>query len=171
MAEQENKKYAIVGNFGKPFGVRGEIKVHSGTTPQEAILSYSPWYMETRNGWQEVSIEESRNLTTTVIVRIEGITNPEDAKQYSGKKIAINKDLLPKLDTDEYYWSELEGLTVTNQQGITLGTVAYLMETGANDVIVVKSHRKHLIPFIRGIYVIKIDLSAKTILVDWNEDF
>jgi len=171
MAEQENRQYIVIGNFGKPFGVHGEIKVHSSTTSQDAILDYSPWYMETRQGWEEIKIAESHAQHSAVIVRIEGISSPEEAKMYSGKKIAVTKDQLPKLAKNEFYWSDLEGLTVINTKGITLGTVDHLIETGSNDVMVVKNHRKHLIPFLRDQYVKEIDLKNKTILVDWDEDF
>ncbi len=88
-----------------------------------------------------------------------------------GLEIAITRDQLPEPEDDEYYWVDLEGLSVTNLDGITLGVVDSIMETGANDVLVVKGEKERLIPYVMDEFVHAIDLDAGTITVDWDPDF
>ena len=69
---------------------------------------------------------------------------------------------------DEFYWSDLVGLTVINAKGEKLGKVAYLIETGSNDVISCKRHKEHAIPYLPGRVILNVDLDKQEILVDWE---
>ena len=98
--------------------------------------------------------------------------------QLTGALIAITPDQLQVLSEDEFYWRDLVGLRVINREGIELGTVQRLMETGANDVLVVSDEqsaeqggREHLVPWTPGQAVLEVDLEQGRILVDWDEDF
>jgi len=93
------------------------------------------------------------------------------ASSLLGYEVFISRDQLTVLSKGEYYWSDLIGLTVENLEGIQLGAVDGLFETGANDVIVVKGEREQAIPFIQGEVIKSIDLTAKKIVVDWDADF
>jgi 16S rRNA processing protein RimM len=75
---------------------------------------------------------------------------------------------LPEAGGGSFYWADLEGLTVVNTDGDTLGVVARLMATGANDVLVVKGDREILIPFVTGQYVLGVDFADGVIRVDWE---
>ena len=66
---------------------------------------------------------------------------------------------------------DLEGLRVLNREGIELGTVSYLFETGANDVMVVKGDREHLIPYVPEQFIVEVDFDKGEVLVDWDADF
>lgn len=88
-----------------------------------------------------------------------------------GCEIGICRDQLPAPGAGEYYWNDLEGLEVRNLQGESLGVVDHLMETGANDVLVVRGERERLIPFLQGQVVISVDLDEQRIQVDWDKDF
>ena len=72
---------------------------------------------------------------------------------------------------DEYYWADLCGLKVITRENIELGVVDHLLETGANDVLVVMGERERLIPFVLGQTVIKVDLESGHLIVDWDPDF
>jgi 16S rRNA processing protein RimM len=82
---------------------------------------------------------------------------------------------LPAAKPGEFYWLDLIGLQVINQQGVELGVVDHLMETGANDVLVVRdkkqANKEQLVPFVIDKFVKSVDLENKTILVDWDADF
>ncbi|KAA1461413.1 ribosome maturation factor RimM, partial [Enterobacter hormaechei] len=85
---------------------------------------------------------------------------------------------LPELDTGDYYWKDLIGCQVISTAGYNLGTVNDMMETGSNDVMVVKANLKdafgvkeRLIPFLDGQVIKKVDLATKTIEVDWDPGF
>lgn len=160
-----------LGKISGVFGVKGWVKVHSYTDPREGIVKYRSWLLKQKGDWREFSVEEGRRQGKTVIARLKGINDCDQAMLLMGAKIAIHPDQLQDLDDDEYYWRDLVGLRVINAEGVELGTISHMMETGANDVMVVKGDRERLIPFTQGIAVIDVDLSAGVIKVDWDAEF
>jgi 16S rRNA processing protein RimM len=169
---QENKPQIIVGRIGGANGVRGWIKIMSYTRPKVNIFTYSPWLIHVDETWQEIDIEEFQQRGERLLVKISGIDNPEDARIYMNCDLAITREQLPALEEGEYYWHDLIGLEVLNQDEMNLGEVSKVSETGANDVLVVneigKNKKKILIPLVMDVYVKKVDLIAKTIYVDWQ---
>ena len=88
-----------------------------------------------------------------------------------GLLIAVPRDSLPEQPEGEYYWSDLVGLSVENLAGEKFGNVDSLLETGANDVLVVKGESgEKLIPFIDSV-IKHVSLKDKTIRVDWQADY
>jgi 16S rRNA processing protein RimM len=162
----------IIGKFGKTFGIKGWITVHSFTDPKENIVCYKNWYFKggKTKEWTKIGIEQSSLRGKNILVKMFGCDTIEAATPFINAEIAIEKAELPPLTTGEYYWSELEGLNVINQQNEELGTVSHVFATGANDVLFVKNHREHLIPFIKDV-IIKVDLTKKLIVVAWDADF
>ena len=152
------------------FGIKGWVKVFSETRPREQIFSYSPWLLEVNGRTVEVELLDGRQQGKGLIASLKGYTDCDAARQLIGADITISEEALPATDTDEYYWSQLTGLSVVNQQGIELGEVANLFETGANDVMVVKGDKERLIPFTE-FAVHEVDLDNKKIIVDWDADF
>lgn len=88
-----------------------------------------------------------------------------------GWDIFISPEQLPKVAEDEYYWSDLIGLNVETSLGVPLGVIESLMETGANDVVIVKGDRERVIPFLQGQTILSIDLDDAKMVVDWDPDF
>jgi len=170
--QTETEKYIIIGKLGKTHGVHGWLNLYSNTRPTNKILDYQPLYWMTSSGWQQISIDEIKQHSKNFLIHIKEIDNPEDAKKHTGKEIAILRQQLPNLQKDEFYWTDLEGLTVINQSNnIELGIIDHLLETRANDVMVVIGKKRHLIPFIRNQIVVNIDLDAKIMHVNWDENF
>jgi len=169
----------VVGKVSGLFGVKGWHKIFSETAPRDNILSYSPWYLKTRDGWQEYKVAEGKAHGKGIIVRLESCTDRDIAALLLGYQVAIRHDQLAETEEGEYYWSDLIGLRVETTQGIALGKVKNLMETGANDVLLVKADTKgadgnvqeRLIPFIPGQYVVTVDLEAGLMVVDWDPEF
>ena len=160
----------IVGRISGLFGVRGEVRVFDFSRRRGDILAYDPWLLRHEDGWREVSVRVGRSHQDTVVVQLEGWQDREAARELIGTEIAIRPEQLAKLDSGEYYWHQLEGLSVVNAAGDDLGIVERVMETGANDVLVVRSKRERLIPYTPNT-VIEVDLSAGKIQVDWELDF
>jgi 16S rRNA processing protein RimM len=99
--------------------------------------------------------------------------NPHDrneADRLRGYLIGIKKNDLPILEKGKYYWSDLIGLEVFNQEKFNFGVVDSIMETGSNDVLVIKGEKETLIPYLDNV-ILNIDLVKKSILVDWDENF
>lgn len=152
------------------FGIKGWVKVFSETRPREQIFTYSPWILELNGSVIEVELVEGKVQGKGLIASLKGFTDCDQAKQLTGAVITVPEQALPATRKDEYYWSQLVGLNVVNLQGINLGRVKSLFETGANDVMIVKGDEEHLIPFTRYA-VIDVDLDSGMITVDWDEDF
>jgi len=160
----------ILGRISGLFGVRGWVKVYSYTDPREAVLDYDRWLLNQKNGWQEATVAEGQRHGKTVIVRIEGYDDRDQANGLIGTEIGIPRDEMPETDADHYYWSDLEGFSVVHRDGTELGKVNYLLETGANDVMVVKGETERLIPFVMDKVVLGVDLAKGEIRVDWEWD-
>ena len=164
-------EYIIIGKFGATYGVRGWIKVYPYTEYDRNILTYSPWYLasnDTSTQKDVVMVEDGRPHGKFIIAKLKDVNTPEAARCYTGKAIQILRSQLPKLKANEYYWADLEGLTVINTQGKILGQVIYLIATGANDVLVVKGAKEEAIPYLPGKVIIAVDLNKQEILVDWE---
>ncbi len=159
-----------LGKVSGAWGVRGWVKVHSYTADRDAILDYRPWYLVGPDGERKIFVCAARSLRSGLIVRFGDIETREQVVPLVGRTICVDSDQLPALNDGEYYWNQLVGLQVTTREGRNLGTVARLLETGANDVLVVCGDRERLIPYVPGT-VLEISLATQTITVDWDPEF
>ena len=163
------QKEIALGYISAVHGIKGWVKVNSWTRPMEAILQYQPWLLgEDR---KPVTIVDGRKQGKGIAALLPGFEDREQAVSLVGLQIFVGRDQMPDTDEDEYYWSDLEGLEVKTTNGELLGRVERLMETGANDVLVIRGNREHLVPFIQGQYVTRVDLEDGTIEVDWDPEF
>lgn len=160
----------ILGRIVGLFGVRGWVKVHSYTEPREALLDYRDWLLGREGTWQQVEPVEGRQHGKGIVVRLQGIEDRDAAAELLGSEIGVDRDTLPEPEEGRYYWADLEGMTVENKVGTELGKVAYLMATGANDVLVVDGPVERLIPFVPDTVILDVDLAAGVIRVDWEWD-
>ncbi len=161
----------IIGRFGRTYGIKGWLRVEIYADINDPI-THQPWQIQQNNNWKVLDITDHKMHSNSLLVHIKGIDTPEEAKALLvGKTIALNQEQLPQLAENEFYWSDLEGLQVITTQGQNLGTVDYLLESKANDVLVVQGERERLIPYIPEQVIIKVDLEAKQIIVDWDPDF
>lgn len=167
-----NSDYLNAGQISGVFGVKGYVKVFSFTQPRENILKYSPWLLQKNGQTKKVNVIGGQRQGNNVIAELEGIADRDQALVLMGWKISIHKQQLPKAGPGEYYWADLVGLKVETETGIHLGIVEHLLETGANDVlIVIDGETERLIPFLQQQTVLKIDLVAGLMVVDWDPDF
>jgi len=135
----------------------------------EAILGYQPWLLGEEK--KPVKMIDGRKQGKGLAALLPGFADREQAGKLVGLQIFVYRDQLPPTAADEYYWSDLEGLVVHTTRGELLGRVERLMETGANDVLVIRGEREHLVPFIQGQYVTRVDLEAGLMEVDWDPEF
>ena len=174
-----DKNLLILGRISSVFGIKGWIKCVSHSRPRENIFSYPTWLVrkgkaKDQEGWTEIEVEAGKPQGKTLVAKLAGIETREDAEAWVGADIAISRDMLPDADTDDFYWVDLIGLKVVTSEGDLIGTVIRLMETGSNDVLVVKddkSRKEHLIPWVMEQFITAVDLSEGQITVDWDTDF
>ncbi len=178
----------VLGRITGVYGVKGWLKVFSYTDPMEAIVDYRPWLIKPegrKTPWNQIELESGERHAKTVVVKFAGCNDRDLAMTYIGSEIAIEKSQLETLQgKDEYYWHDLMGLRVINQQNIELGLVKDIMETGVNDVLVVvyesesteaettgSEQRERLIPWTMHNAIVSVDLEKGVIEVDWDADF
>ena len=160
----------VLGRISGLFGVKGWVKVYSYTEPREAVLEYRRWLLSAKDGWREATVAEGQRHGKTIIARIDGYVDRDQAAELIGTEIAVPRDELPEAEEGRFYWSDLEGLRVVHRDGTELGRVAHLLETGANDVMVVQGEQERLIPFVMGEVILGVDLASGRIDVDWEWD-
>ena len=158
----------LLGRISGVFGLKGWVKVFSFTDPREAILKYQPWLLGPER--KTVQLLQGQPHGKTLIAALPGVTTPEQARTLVGQEIWLPRANLPGPGERTWYWSDLVGLAVRNVEGTDLGVVHQLLETGANDVLVVKGDRERLIPFVLDSVVREVNLAEQRLLVDWHED-
>ena len=161
----------VMGRIASPFGVRGWLRINAYTAVADDLLDYSPWYLKLKGQWQAVEPVAGRHHGKGVVVQLKECHDRDDAAALTGTEIGVYRSQLPPVDADEYYWSDLIGMQVITKEDQVLGVVDHLLETGANDVIVVKGKHEYLVPFIREQVVESVDLENRIIRVDWDSDF
>jgi 16S rRNA processing protein RimM len=175
-----NSNLVNVGRITAVFGIKGWVKIHSYTDPQENLFEYHPWFLKTAHGVKKIEIDEAKPHGDSFVAHIVGVDDRDLAMEFTSADIAIERNLLPELDAGEYYWSQLEGLAVFTQFSGSrqrLGVVLKLFETGANDVLVVAADaesiddRERLIPYVPEQFVISVDINAREVIVDWDPEF
>lgn len=168
--KERGPKRVVLGRISGLFGVRGWVKVHSDTAPRSNILGYPEWLLAGTDGWQRCKVEEGHPQGKGVVAKLEGYDDRDQAAGLVGLEIAVDRDRLPTAGPGEYYWTDLVGLRVVNREGVDLGVVDSLFETGSNDVLVVKGARERLIPFTEDA-VVEVDLDEGRLEVDWDPEF
>ncbi len=168
----------VMGHIVGPYGLSGWIKVFPYTEYVDGLADYPVWWLGSGNGeWRNVKVDASGVHGNRLTALLEQCSDRNAATELKGLQIAIPRNQLPALSNsgkDGYYWSDLIGLEIINQQGEALGKVTGLLETGANDVLQVQSsekpERERLIPFINQV-IVKVDFKACRITVDWGVDY
>lgn len=167
-----SEELVIVGQIVGLFGVKGWVKLRSYTDPREQIAQYQPWQVLIDGQWQSFEVEALQPQGKSLIARLAGIADREQAARLMNSDIVIDRQQLPVLSENEFYWRDLEGLKVLNLNGVELGTVTSLLETGANDVLVVRKDKAEiLIPYVLHRVVHAVDMESGIIRVDWEADF
>lgn len=166
----ETDSLVIMGRIVAPYGVKGWVKVLPSTELVDGLLDYKTWQIGKGVDWQSIKLKSGKVHNDVLVVKLEGVDDRDAAFACKGKQVAVPREALPALDGTEFYWSDLVGLAVKNQQDVDFGKVIDVFETGANDVIVVKGEVERLIPFTEQA-VVTVDLEKQTILVDWDADF
>jgi len=146
------------------------VKVFSYTEPREAFLQYKGLLLGRNGDWQSVKVAEGQRHGKSVILRLEGFDDRDQAAGLIGTEIGADRSELPEPEDGHYYWSDLTGLRVVHRDGTELGKIKEMLETGAHDVMVVEGDQERLIPFVIDEVVLNVDLTEKVINVDWEWD-
>jgi 16S rRNA processing protein RimM len=168
----------VLGKVGAVYGIKGWLKIHSFTGDTDAILDYFPWSLKLGNNTQTVEITDWRKHNKGLIVKVAKVDDRDQAQALVGSEILVSEATLPDLPQGDFYWRDLIGMSVMTTKGYDLGVVSDMMETGANDVLVVKanlndgfSKKERLIPYLFEEVVESVSIENKQICVDWDPGF
>lgn len=160
-----------MGRVTAPYAVKGWIRVQPYTAALDGLLDYANWWLghdEGASTWRQYQVVTARIHGQSLLAQLAGVEDRTAAEALKGLQVAVNRAEFPPAETDEYYWDDLIGLEVVNTQGVLLGKVVGLMETGAHDVLrVAHAEGERLIPFVSA-YVQAVDQAARRILVEWD---
>jgi len=163
-----------MGRVTAPFGVQGWFKIYALTAPATNLCNYPVWWLGSEGDWRETRVLAARPHGQALIAQVAGIEDRDAAAALRGMTIAVPRAQLPAAGDNEFYWADLIGLKVVNAQRHEFGRVARIVQTGANDVLVVAADdadgRETLIPFIADA-IRQVDLAAGVISVDWGKDY
>ncbi|ASJ75995.1 ribosome maturation factor RimM [Granulosicoccus antarcticus] len=168
----------LLGHITGIYGLKGWVKVHSDTNPRDNIVTYKSWWMEQGGNWKEVRVLQGRPQGKTIVAQLEGFETPEEAGTLIGASIAISRIAMPEPAKGEYYWADLIGMHVRTVEGVDVGAVVRLFETGANDVVVVSDEREEvegprevLVPWLVPDVITDVNVKDRVVTIDWDPDF
>jgi len=171
-----------VGRIADAWGIKGWFKVLPYSASPEALFSSKRWFLQpaekgakTFSGTVLLKIKEAKDHSDAVVAHAQEIDDRNGAELLKGARIFISRSSFPTPETDEYYWVDLIGLEVVNREGLALGQVSDLLNTGPQAVLVLAylyegKRKERMIPFVNA-YIDGVDLQAKRITVDWQPDF
>jgi len=160
-----------VGRLGAAHGVRGWLRVQSFTDPPQRLFEWPLWQLKSGSGvTREAKLLEVRAQGNGWIARLEGVDERDAASRLTGQMILVEHEALPPTEGREHYRDDLVGFEVKNLEGVVLGVVDHFIDTPGNAVMVIKGAREHWVPVTKS-HLRSIDKDARTVLVDWPEDF
>ena len=179
---KNSEAYYVLGKVSGFYGVRGWVKLYSYTNPRENVVQYSSLKIKQagQEQWQAIKLDSGKVHGKGVVAHFSGYDTREAVASLIGSELAVQRSDFKAPAKDEYFWADLIGLQVVNLDEIVLGHVSRLMETSANDVLVIKAAETKveakvpdeiLIPFVLQHYIKKVDLKTGNIIVDWPADW
>jgi 16S rRNA processing protein RimM len=156
--------YLAVGFLRRAHGVRGEMIMDVLTDFPERLRPGNTVYLG--DSREAVKIDAIRQNDRTVLVHLDGVNSPEDAARYRNTTMFIKAEGLPRLPEGSYYHHELLGLSVVDENGQALGTLEQILETGANDVYLVRTPESGelLLPAVDDV-ILNVDLERREVRV------
>lgn len=168
---------------GAPFGIKGWLKLQVFTQTPDSLDAYATWLLKSDGkgnaDWEEFELEDFSVNAKGVIAKLKGCDDRTAAEKLVRRDIGIPREALDETGEGEIFWFDLIGCDVVNTAGESFGIVETLLETGANDVLVVRNVKisgrggesgEMLIPYIEEV-VVKVDREAKRITVNWSGEF
>lgn len=152
--------------MGAAHGVRGWLRVQSFTDPPQRLFEWKRWIV----GSREMNVLEARPQGNDWIALLEGVADRDAASRLTGQMILVDRDELPPTGEREHYRADLLGFEARNLEGALLGRVDHFVDTPGNAVMVIKGTREYWVP-VTTQHLREVRADARTLVVDWPEDF
>ncbi|MFI4938359.1 MAG: ribosome maturation factor RimM [Candidatus Berkiellales bacterium] len=161
--------FVIVGQIGAPYGVQGWHHVRSFTQPLANILKYKQWYLQIKESFVPFTVKTGRQHGQGLVVQFEGVSDRDVAATLSLCHVGVLREELAPLRQDEFYWADLAGLQAKTIKGEMIGKIQYLYQNcGADIMVITHQGKEQHIPFVMHDTVKKVDLTEKSIEIDWE---
>ena len=166
----EDDRKIYLGKITGAHGIKGWLKIQSFSSPPENILNYPQWIINNNGEEDFYSIEKGRKQNNKIVVKLEKIDDRNTAESLINSKIQILRSDLPKLSNENYYWSDLVGLSVLSSEEEVIGKIESLIATGANDVMVINTSKDErvLVPFVMHEIIKEVNVELSYIKIDWS---
>lgn len=158
-----------MGRITAPFGIKGWVRVAPYTAAVRNLLDYPTWWIGRGGAWRVYQLETGRVQGAVLLAKLAGCDDRDAAGLLRGSVVAVPRAALPPEPPGQFYWADLIGLKVVNHAGCELGWVTGIMQTGANDVLIVEDGRERLVPFIAQV-IREVDRAAGVVRVEWGAD-
>uniref|UniRef100_E6PKY9 Putative 16S rRNA processing protein RimM n=1 Tax=mine drainage metagenome TaxID=410659 RepID=E6PKY9_9ZZZZ len=168
-----------VGHVLDAWGTQGWLKIAPESNEPAALLKASHWWMHSPQGRPlqraQYAVRLARRHTQSVVALLDGTTTRTQAESFRGWTIHARREDFPPARKDEYYWVDLIGCTVLNREGLPLGMVSGLFDSGAQAVLQLHTatggqQHERLIPFVDA-YIVEVDIAARRIVADWLPEY
>ena len=160
-----------LGRLGRPFGIKGWLRCESFATPPEALWQHRRWQLrDHRGGVKTATLSEVKAHGNGWVVKLDLAETPEVAALLTGSAVMVPRGDLAAPAAGEYFEADLIGFKVRNRAGILLGKLTHYLAAPAQRIMVVRGAKEHLLP-VTPQHVLRIDVAAELIDVDWPEDF
>ncbi|MEQ1519209.1 MAG: ribosome maturation factor RimM [Usitatibacteraceae bacterium] len=161
----------VMARIAGAFGIKGWLKLHTFTQSPDSLDAYASWLVRGSKGWEEYELADFAVNVKGVVAKLKGCDDRTAAEKLAKRDIGIPRDALEDAGEGEVFWFDLIGCDVVNTAGVKFGKVETLLETGANDVLVVKTGTEEvLIPYVDEV-IVSVDRETKLITVNWTQDF
>lgn len=172
-----------VGAVVDAYGLKGWIKVapHADAgRGGDALLNARRWWLERGAERHVARVTQAKTHGDTVVAQPSGVGDRDAALSLRGFRVFVRREDFPALAIDEFYWVDLIGLDVVNEQSVALGKVIGMIDNGVHSIMRIEypatgkdgqpASAERLIPFV-GVYVKTVDQAARRIVVDWEADY
>ena len=148
-------------------GLNGWLKIYSYSESKKKFSNYKYFFVIKNETYVRLDVEDIQ-VTKSIKIKFKNFSLREDSDEYIGKNLYIDREQLVELDDNQYYWNDLIGLDVYLEEGEQIGVVKDIIETGSNDVLVIKGSKGEeiLIPYVFGESIKKVILNEKKIIID-----
>jgi 16S rRNA processing protein RimM len=163
--------FLLIGKVAKPHGLRGQVKIHSFASSYESFSAGRTVYLSQGQEMKALLISEVKMHTHSLLLHFQGLDNRLQAEAICGSSLYLKERDLQALPEGEYYWYQLIGSRVYNDQGRFLGIMEEIFSTPAHDIWVIRSDQKELLlPAVED-FVISVDLPQGEIRIRDLDDF
>jgi len=171
-----------VGRIADAWGIKGWFKVLPHSADPQALFSSKRWFLQPPErgpkafpGTVLLRVKEAKEHSDSVVARADEVEDRSAAEALKGARVFVARSSFPTAAEDEYYWVDLIGLEVVNREGVALGQVKELLQTGPQTVLVLEyeehgKRQERMIPFVAA-FVDGVDLPGRRITVDWQPDY